>query len=241
MVNISIVMATYNGDKYITRQLESILSQIDANDELVIVDDSSKDETVRIIKTYQSRHPQIRLYVNNKNQGVISTFEKAISLASAEIIILSDQDDIFKPNRLNFCRDFFEKHINVNLLVQDCVEVDKDLKILNASLFGYLKSGPGLLKNLYKNTFLGATMSFRKKMATHFLPFPKCIPMHDIWIGLSISLFGGVVFDREPAISFVRHGNNFTPANVDIMKRLKWRLCLIINLIKLIILKMKFI
>src|SRR4051812_17962871 len=97
---VSVAMATYNGARYVAEQLDSILQQTYSLIEIVVVDDGSKDETVEIIKEYQAQHPCIRLYQNEINIGVNKTFEKAISYCSGEYIALSDQDDIWMPEKV---------------------------------------------------------------------------------------------------------------------------------------------
>ena len=92
---ISIAMTSYNGEKYIREQLDSILTQTYGNFELIICDDRSKDSTVEIIKDYCIKDSRIKLYVNEKNLGFKKNFEKAISLCKGEYIALSDQDDIY--------------------------------------------------------------------------------------------------------------------------------------------------
>ncbi len=228
---ISVVMAAYQGVGLIERQVLSIVAQLDGDDELLILDDASTDGTVEVVRRLQSQYGCIVLHGNPENCGVIRTFESGIQMAKGDIIVLADQDDVFMPTRLDRCRDFFAQHPAADLLVQDCTEVDSHLATLRPSLFDVLDSGPGILKNLYRNTFLGATMVFRRSVVPTVVPFPQCIPMHDIWIGLAASLAHGVFFDRSVGILFVRHGKNQTPTRTPWGRRIRWRLCLAVHLL----------
>ncbi|MEK7198913.1 MAG: glycosyltransferase, partial [Bacteroidota bacterium] len=97
---ISVVMATYNGERFLSEQLESILSQSYPNIEMIVVDDGSVDSTVALVESYIKRYPAIRLYVNEENLGYIKNFEKGMLLANGEYIALSDQDDIWRKDKL---------------------------------------------------------------------------------------------------------------------------------------------
>src|ERR1700716_1223777 len=94
---VSVVMAVYNGRKYLAEQLESVLAQLDEADELVIVDDASSDGSAAFVRELNS--PRIRLFVNARNTGVIGTFDRALRLARHELVFLSDQDDIWLPGK----------------------------------------------------------------------------------------------------------------------------------------------
>ena len=95
----SILVATYNGAGYITEQLDSILAQAAADDEIIIVDDGSSDETLKILSEYSGKYPSIQVFRNSRNVGVKATFERLLGLATKGIIFLSDQDDIWVEGR----------------------------------------------------------------------------------------------------------------------------------------------
>ena len=122
---ISIAMCTYNGERFLNEQISSILEQTYRNFELVIVNDNSKDNSINIIKEYQSKDNRIKLFQNNKNIGFLKNFEKAISLCRGDFIALSDQDDVWKKNKL----EIFLKNINDNMLIYlDAILIDEYLK-----------------------------------------------------------------------------------------------------------------
>ena len=98
---ISVCIASYNGARYIREQIESIVAQLDDNDEIIVCDDHSTDDTVAIVKSLP--YQQIRLVENEKNLGYTGNFEHCIALARGEYIFLCDQDDIWKPNKVALC------------------------------------------------------------------------------------------------------------------------------------------
>ena len=228
-MRISIALATYNGEKYITEQLNSILPQLTSEDEIIISDDGSTDRTLEIIAGLCCA--QIHVYANPK-KGVISNFENAISHAGRDIIILCDQDDVWCSNKVETIKKYFST-TDVNLLVSDAYVTDENLNIIETSFFKLMNSGSGFAKNFVKNTFLGCCMAFRKELKDIILPFPKKIPMHDSWIGLLAVLNGKVLFVPEKLIYYRRHEGNVTVLKRDsLLKSITWRMNLAVELIK---------
>ena len=122
---ISIAMCSYNGERFIKEQIDSIIAQTYKNFELIIVDDGSKDNTINIIKEYQLKDHRIKLFQNDNNLGFVKNFEKAISLCSGDFIALADQDDVWKKNKL----EVFLKNINGNMLIySDAILIDQHSK-----------------------------------------------------------------------------------------------------------------
>lgn len=228
---VSICMATYNGERYIREQLNSILSQISDEDEIIISDDSSTDKTIDIIYEYLDK-ANIKLLKSQKFHSPIFNFENAIKHANGDYIFLCDQDDVWLPNKLNKMKKELEKF---DLVVSDCRVVDEKLNIISESFFSILKSGKGFWKNLAINSYLGCCMAFRKDICNYILPFPKGIAMHDIWIGLSVELNGSIKFLNEPLILYRRHGDNASSSseksNYSIFYRLKYRIAMLSYLI----------
>lgn len=229
-MNVSICMATYNGEKYIKEQLESIINQIDKNDEIIISDDSSTDNTVEIIK--EINDDRIRLYENNKFRNPISNFENALKKVNNELIFLCDQDDIWENNKVDIMK---KELMNYDLVVSDCKVVDSNLNTIEDSFFHLRNSGKGFAKNLYKNTYLGCCMAFNKKILEKALPFPKNIPMHDIWLGMIGESFGNTVFIENKLIKYRRHGNNASPtaekSRYSIYNKMRFRINILTSLI----------
>jgi glycosyltransferase involved in cell wall biosynthesis len=209
-MKISVCIATYNGEPFIKRQLDSIIKQLKQEDEIIIVDDGSKDRTVQVVKdTYGNR---IKVYVNEKNLGVIKSFEKAISLATGDILFLCDQDDIWDDIKVEeVLGAFTQKH--ADLVVHDAYVVDGELNIIHPSWNDYNHNNinQGIFGNILKNAYTGAFMAFKKGLVPDLLPFPATIEMHDQWIALVCMLKKKeIIFIEKPLMKYVRHGGNVT-------------------------------
>lgn len=229
-MKISIAMATYNGEKYIKQQIESILTQLNDDDELIISDDYSCDNTLKIVCSFKNSH--IRVYSNSYRKGVVSNFENAILHCNGDIIVLSDQDDIWAPNKLEIIRYYFLK-TNCDILVHDAIIIDDRANKINDSFYKFRHSGPGVLKNIFKNTYIGCCMAFKISLNAIILPFPKNIPMHDMWIGILGNIFSKVIFINNKLTYYRRHENNKTSfGKLNFKNILIWRINLILNLIK---------
>lgn len=203
---ISVCMATYNGEKYIKEQLDSILKQISDSDEIIISDDGSTDNTVEIIKLYQESNRNIKL-VEGPRKGLIKNFENALNLSRGEIIFLSDQDDIWVEGKVERVMKEFEKTA-VSLILHDAYIVDSEGKIIESSFYKHRGSKPGLISNIVKNSYLGCCMAFKRELLNECLPFPAKIEMHDWWIGLMGEKFGKVTFIHKQYLMYRRHGDN---------------------------------
>lgn len=203
---VSVCMASYNGQKYIKDQITSILDQLNADDELIISDDCSTDDTVGVIKQIQD--PRIRLYVNNKFTNHIKNFEFALKQAKGEYIFLSDQDDIWLKNKYADTLKLLEVY---DLVASDSVVVDEDLQVIEKSFFKIHHSKKGVLANVVKNNYFGSCMAFRKIILDRALPFPDTIEVsHDFWLGAVAEITGKVLFWAEPTILYRRHRAAFT-------------------------------
>lgn len=201
-------MASYNGEKFIREQLESILIQLTDNDEVIISDDSSTDSTVQIIKEFND--PRIKLFENQQFRNHIFNFENALKKATGDYIFLSDQDDIWMPNKVAIMKEGLSK---ANLVLSDCViilDTNGSKEVIADSFFQYHKSKLGFINNFYKNFFLGCCLAFDKKTLNNILPFPRKINSHDTWIGLIAELTGKTSLIHDKLITFRRHNNNFS-------------------------------
>ena len=203
---ISVCMPTYNGEKYIEMQIYSILKQLSINDELIISDDSSSDNTINILKEFNDS--RIKVLESNQFKSPIYNLENALKEATGEFIYLSDQDDIWLENKVNTINKYLN---NYDLVVSDCFVIDEEEKIINESFFELRNSGPGFFHNLLRNSYLGCCMAFNRKILDLAVPFPSDIPMHDIWLGMIGELFGKTFFCEEKLIKYRRHGNNASP------------------------------
>lgn len=228
---ISVCMATYNGENFIKEQINSILPQLDSNDELLISDDGSTDQTISLINSYKDDRIKI---INGPQKGLIKNFENAIKNSRGEIIFLADQDDVWMPDKVNKMSNHFK---NYDLVVSDCRVTDNNLNQIHESFFVLRGSSSGLTKNLIKNSYLGCCIAFRRKLLKKALPFPENIPMHDWWLGLVAEAYYNSCFIKEPLLLYRRHGNNNSPASekskTGVMKMIHWRITLFVNIVLL--------
>lgn len=199
-------MATYNGQEFIGQQLQSILQQLGDNDEIVISDDSSTDDTVGIALSFDDE--RIKIIPNQKFRSPIFNVENALKHATGDLIFLSDQDDVWLPGKVQSMLQQLDQY---DIVVSDCKVVDQHLTILNESFFVLNNSKKGIIRNLIRNSYLGCCMAFRSSVLRLALPFPKDIPMHDIWIGFIGELFYKTCFLNQPFLFYRRHGNNQSP------------------------------
>ena len=202
-MKISVCIATYNGEKYIKEQLNSILPQLKIGDEIIISDDGSTDNTIHIINTLND--DRIKIYMNTDINSVISNFNNALSYATGDIIFLSDQDDIWLDNKVKLC---LKNLLNYDMIVTNCIVTDEKLNITHSSYFEMVNSGSGFIKNFYKSTYLGCCLAFNRKVLKTILPLPKELLMyHDWWIGFLAEIRFSVYFERTPLLLYRRHGS----------------------------------
>ena len=187
---ISVAMATYNGEKYITEQLQSIYYQTRRVDEIVITDDCSTDETVTMVREFMKRYPdcKVRLFVNDTNLGDREKFRKAVSLCVGDIIFLSDQDDIWKEDKVEVLECILTSHAEVSLVSSSFVQIDSAGNVVSENKNLYkkrIKSDEPVevpLEDLiFHNISQGCAMAFKKEVRDLFLKhFTEELP-HD-WI-----------------------------------------------------------
>jgi glycosyltransferase involved in cell wall biosynthesis len=230
---VSIAMATFNGEKYLRCQLDSILSQTYKNIEIVICDDCSTDNTIEILEEYRVKHGII-YYVNDKNLGYIRNFERVLGFCSGDYIALSDQDDIWLNNKIEFLVDNIG---DANLIFSDSSLIDEHGRLFAKSFLEYQKiSVPALSdqlnKLLFSNFVTGCTTLFKKEVVTKAVPFIDSIP-HDWWIALHASVTGDIVVTKSPLILYRQHPNNTIGARkfsiIKILKNIRTRRLKVIN------------
>jgi glycosyltransferase involved in cell wall biosynthesis len=230
-MNVSVALATYNGQEFLREQIDSIVNQLGNEDELIVSDDGSTDNTIEIINHYLKDN-RVKLY-KNPGKGVIKNFENAIYKTRNEIIILSDQDDIWLPNKLDYIKSEFSDN-KAELVVTAAKRVNSNLEELEANTTTHRNWQKGIVRNFIKNTYIGCCMAFDRKLLDVILPFPSSIPMHDVWIGLLAELTKSKInYIDEPLILYRRHENTATTNQRSKYKKIVyWRINLFINLIK---------
>lgn len=207
-MSISVCIATYNGEKYILEQIQSILIQLNHDDELIISDDSSTDKTIEIAESFHD--PRIVIVKNQTFHSHVYNFEYALKQAKGEHIFLADQDDIWLAGKVTHMCTLLKTY---DLVLSDAQMVNEKKEPLNDSFFTFNHSKEGFFKNLYKNSYLGCCMAFNRTLLDIALPFPKDINMHDWWIGMNAELYCSVYFSEEKLIQYRRHSEAITPLN----------------------------
>lgn len=207
-MKITVCLASYNGQNFIKEQLESILSQLKATDELIVSDDISSDSTLDIVRSFED--DRIKILSGIKFASPIGNFENALKHATGDVIFLSDQDDVWLPNKVSVMISYFSQY---EVVVSNCSIVDKDLNVIKGKFFLSGANRKGFFNNLYDNHYLGCCMAFKKEVLDIVLPFPKKIAMHDIWIGLCAEAFYRSVFVDDVLLLYRRHGKNASPTS----------------------------
>lgn len=220
---ISVCVATYNGGKYISKQIDSILSQLSDCDEIIVSDDGSKDKTLDLVLNFHDK--RIKIFKNTGKHGVVPNFENALIKAKGDIIFFSDQDDIWAEKKVQIMLNELK---NADLVVHDALIMDKDDKVSDINYYSLRKPHTGYWKNLMRNCFVGSCLAFKKEMLPYVLPFPKHILWHDMWIGLMVSKKGKVKFINDKLLYYRRHGDNASAtgekSTFSRWKQLKYRL-----------------
>ena len=214
---ISVCLCSYNGSQYIHEQISSILIQLSHEDELIISDDCSSDNTNTIVKNFNDS--RIRHIKNLTNIGHVKNFQNAIAQCNGDYIFLSDQDDVWFPNKIILVMSVFNLKINNNVLL-----VHHELSYVNATLtplsrpsrklnFGKQNSISFILNQFYSAQIFGCGCAFRKDLKKWLLPFPNYTYAHDHWLAICASIAGDVFLMEAKLVSYRQHNNNLTPKN----------------------------
>ena len=223
---ISVIMATYNGVNYVAEQIDSILCQLDSGDELIITDDGSVDGTKEVIERFATRDSRIKP-LSGSNRGVAVNFEFGLNACAGDVIFLSDQDDVWFPDKVQRVLMEFNNTGAVTI-IHDAAVTDEKLKIMHPSFFAWHGFKQGYWGNIVRNSFIGCCMAFKRELLEFILPFPRNVPMHDQWIGLISYQHGKVHFLDEPLINYRRHAYNASSTDhAPIVRMLTWRICLV--------------
>ncbi|MFA6740649.1 MAG: glycosyltransferase family 2 protein [Arcobacteraceae bacterium] len=231
-MKISVCMATYNGEKYIKEQLDSILSQVSRNDEIIISDDNSTDNTIEILKSYNDK--RIKIYLNNKEKGYTKNFENALEKVSGDVIFLCDQDDIWVNDKIEKTLVYLKDY---DFIISDNKVVTKDLNTIYESHFNVCNTKKGFFNNLLLPRYVGACMAFKKEVLEKSLPFPENQKLcaHDYWICLIAELYFKVYKLDEALILYRRHSSNASnggnTSKNTLIHKLKVRIYVFINIL----------
>lgn len=221
-MRVSVAMAVYGGSPYLCAQIESILPQLGAEDELVISLDAADTESEALLVPYRA---DVRITcVRATERGVLANFENALSYCRGEYIFLSDQDDVWAPDKVARVLDCFAQ-TNASLVLHDAAITDGELVIQKASFFAHRGVRHGTWRNWWRNSYMGCCMAFRRSLLTVALPMPKTVPMHDQWLGMLAESTGKSTFLEAPLLLWRRHGANASDTHhSSIFKMLRFRL-----------------
>jgi glycosyltransferase involved in cell wall biosynthesis len=231
-VSISVAMCTFNGARFLREQLESIATQVRLPNELIICDDGSTDETLKIVRDFlkNARFP-VRVEINESTRGATKNFEKAIALCRCKIIALADQDDVWNPGKLQRVAEVFHQFPRTIAVFSDAQLIDPQSRFLPGRLWETCFFGRkdqkrfadgGALNVLLKHPIVtGATMAFRERFRGLILPMPAQ-HAHDYWISFLLSACGEFRPIAEPLIQYRQHRNQqigVGPGRLSLMQR----------------------
>lgn len=227
-------MATFNGAEFIGMQLESILGQLEANDEVVIADDGSTDATLDYIESFNDS--RIRIIRSGGHPfGPTYNMERALVEARGEYVFLTDQDDVWLPGKVARVLGGLEK---ATLVLHDAYLLHRagsTEEWIRGDLLSQIRPfARGMFRNWLKNGYTGNCMAFRRELLTKALPFPAKLPMHDQWLGLVAEKYFGVEYIPEALVEYRQHKTNatrITGSGKGAWQRIKWRVNLLKNLI----------
>lgn len=211
---ISIALATFNGEKFLSEQLDSLINQSYKDIEIIVCDDCSTDNTFQILADYAKKDSRIKIFKNAENLGFKKNFEKAISLCSGEFIALSDQDDIWNLNKL-------ERELavigNADFVFSDSEFVDMSGNSLNQTCWKHNRVA-GVPKNMNKfftrltkgNIVQGSTMLAKSDFLKSCLPIPNELVYHDFWFAINATIQNGIVSIPECLMKYRIHSAQVT-------------------------------
>ena len=235
---ISVCIPTYNGEAFIRQQIESILNQLSDNDEVVISDDNSTDNTIEILRSLNDK--RIKIHFNSGKNGVVHNIENALQKCKGDYIFLSDQDDVWADNKVQVCMQALQKN---TFVISDCYIVNHKLEIIHNSFFETNKSHKNKWLALARNPYLGCCLAFHRSILEKALPFPKSTPMHDIWLGNVAAFFYSLTFIDDKLIFYRRHDKNASsssePTKTSLYTKISFRLPILLGLFGLLFKKNK--
>lgn len=218
---IDVLLATYNGEKYVAEQIESILNQTYKNINLIISDDCSSDKTQEILREYSQKDSRIKLYLQQENLGVVKNIEFLLKQVENPLYMLADQDDYWLPEKIEKAVEKLNSE-NADLVFGDLEVVDQNLKTIYPSFGDFMLLNRKINKYIdsYKVNYLyncvtGCTLISKKEFIKYILPLPtnSKFVIHDHWIGLMVSLNGKLAYMPEKYIKYRQHGNNQVGTN----------------------------
>ncbi|MFY9314149.1 MAG: glycosyltransferase family 2 protein [Burkholderiales bacterium] len=217
-MKFGVALCTYNGERYLRAQLESIAAQSRRPDLLVACDDASRDGTPALLEAWAAQAPfEVRIVRNPANLGYLRNFEQAVALCDADLVALSDQDDCWRDDKLEKLEAVFRTDAQAAAVFSDAEIVDEDLRPLGYGLLDVLRvsdaereaarAGRLLPVLLRRNVVAGATLALRAGWKSRLLPMPDSV-VHDEWIALFAAAHGALRFVPERLIRYRQHAAN---------------------------------
>lgn len=207
---ISVAMAVYNGAQFLQEQVDSILSQFEAEDELVISYDKSTDNSWDILCDYAQKDPRVKL-LQNTNPGVIGNFNNALSHCTGDYIFICDQDDRWAPNKRQVMVDAFAE-TGADMIIHNAVHMDVNGNVISKPFFEMFSIRPSdtAWSIFVRPRYSGCTMAFTPEMLARYLPFPPKIDGYDIWIAILSKHYGKVGYVDDILLYHRLHDSNVT-------------------------------
>jgi len=217
---VSVAMCTYNGERFVRAQLESILTQSYPVAEVIIGDDGSSDRTVAIIRDIVAAgaaQDTVRIAFTDRVGGVVPNFERTLRACTGSLVALSDQDDVWHPDRILRAVGRFDERPSLDLLASDATIIDGDGESIGATLWGHLyvsadelgriADGRGFEALIRRNVVTGATTMLRRELLEAALPLPDSW-IHDEWLAILAAARGGFDVIPDQLIDYRVHGGN---------------------------------
>lgn len=214
---ITVLLAVYNGEKYLREQIESILNQSVSDIRIVIRDDGSVDKSNGIIEEYLQKFPErISVLTGAPTKSASANFGELLRCCDDDYIMFADQDDVWFADKVQKTFDCMLKTENgdtsVPVLVHgDLTVTDADLKVINKSFFDYQRIIPddlSLNRLLVQNYVTGCTVMINRALKDKAMPMPQGVAMHDWWLALVAAAFGKIATVRAPLMYYRQHGDN---------------------------------
>jgi len=219
MRKYSVCIATYNGEKYIEEQIFSIQKQLTENDEIIVSDDGSTDNTIEIVKEMQKADSRIQI-VKGPKMGFSCNFGNAMKYASGDVILFSDQDDIWEDDKIKEIDKIYDKNPKCTTVLHTMSTFNSIQEDTGAIVITYKT---GVLKNYLRSSYWGCCMAVKREFVTQFLPFRDYCVGHDQLIGLMSEKYGKTIFLDKKLIKHRLHDSN-TSFALPFKKKIQFRL-----------------
>ena len=225
-MKVSVLLISYNGDRFIQSQIESILNEISDEDELIISDDGSADNTIGIIQSFSQKHPNVKL-VAGPHQGIASNFSNAFHHCDGDLIFFSDQDDEWLPGKVSSVKEYFGAHPEDRVVMHNAYVCNGNNEIVgeDENIFHLRSAGHGVFKNIIKSTYYGCCMAFRREFLEKYMPLPPEAIAYDQLLGLFAEKERCAGFIPEKYLKHRIHGSNQSQEQPMLKKiRFRWAL-----------------